>query len=104
MSKPKKVKAKPFCRIPGELLDIPYNKDAPDFYTGYVLPTDNDSYDQMLKQVAHALDPDAEEMCGYFERRMNQGDPAPWYDYRIEAKQKAAAALKAIGITRSKRK
>ncbi len=43
-------------------------------------------------------------MCGTLEERMLRGDPSPWYDYRMEAKQKAEAALKAIGITRPRKK
>ena len=66
----------------------------------FVLPDDAKSYDAMVGQIAHAIDPEAESLCGHFEERMKAGSQEPWYDYRLEAKQKATAALKSIGITR----
>lgn len=67
-------------------------------FDSYVLSATAESYEQMVEQMAKAIDPDAKELCEHFERRMNMGSTEPWYDYRKEADQKARAALCAIGI------
>lgn len=69
----------------------------------WALPADAESYERMVEQVAHAIDPKAKELCEHFERRMLMGSSEPWYDYRKEADGKARAALRAIGITPPKR-
>lgn len=69
----------------------------------YILPADPESYERMVEQLAHAIDPNAKELCEHFERRMRLGSSEPWYDYRIEADGKARAALKAIGITQTRK-
>jgi len=69
----------------------------------YILPADAESYERMVEQVAHAIDPEAKQLCEHFERRMLAGSSEPWYDYRIEADNKARAALRAIGITQPKK-
>ncbi len=69
----------------------------------WTLPADAESYERMVEQMAHAIDPEAKELCEHFECRMRMGSSEPWYDYRKEADDKARAALRAIGITAPKR-
>lgn len=75
---------------------FPLGKDAIELWS---LPADRDSVERMVEQMARAIDPEAWTMCDSFEQRMRCGDPTPWLDYRMENRQKARAALAAIGLT-----
>lgn len=73
-----------------------YDARADSVYRVAVIPLSDT--EAIVERVAKAIDPDAWTMCDTFERRMNAGDPAPWYDHRQENRDKARRALTAAGI------
>lgn len=62
----------------------------------YVLPADQ--YEAMVEQMAKAMNPNLWKAILNLEKRMRAGDPSPWHDFRVEYRDQARAALKAIGI------